>query len=137
MDAPRRMTLSVKVVLRDAEGRCLALRRAASSKGNPGKWEFPGGKLDPGEAFDAGLLRELREETGLEAVLEEVLGAAQSDAPDRRIAYLILGGRATGGTPVLSPEHDAHVWVAPSELASLDLAPQFIAFAQTYARTRR
>ncbi len=38
--------LSTKVVIRDDAGRCLLLKRALSSKGNPGKWEFPGGKAE-------------------------------------------------------------------------------------------
>lgn len=36
--------LSAKVVVRDEEGRCLLLKRSMSSKGNPGKWDLPGGR---------------------------------------------------------------------------------------------
>ena len=46
------LRLSVKIVVRDDAGRCLLLKRSLTSKGNPGKWEFPGGKIDPGESFD-------------------------------------------------------------------------------------
>ena len=51
------LKLSVKIVVRDDAGRCLLLRRSLSSKGNPGKWDFPGGKIDPGESFDEALVR--------------------------------------------------------------------------------
>ena len=40
--------LSVKVVIRDQSGRILLLKRSLSSKGSPGKWEFPGGKAEGG-----------------------------------------------------------------------------------------
>ena len=65
--------LSAKVVVRDEEGRCLLLKRSMSSKGNPGKWDLPGGKVDIGESFDQGLLREVAEETGLTISLQRVL----------------------------------------------------------------
>jgi 8-oxo-dGTP diphosphatase len=57
--------LSVKMVLRDDNGRCLLLKRSMNSKWYAGKWEFPGGKVDPGENFGDALLREVFEETGL------------------------------------------------------------------------
>ena len=41
---------------------CLLLKRSRSPKGNPGKWRFPGGKIDPGESFDEALLREVAKE---------------------------------------------------------------------------
>ena len=44
--------LSVKILVRDDEGRCLLLRRSPSSKNNGGKWDLPGGKVDAGETFE-------------------------------------------------------------------------------------
>lgn len=49
--------LSAKVVIRDKEGRCLLLKRSMSSKGNPGKWDLPGGKVDAGQNLEQELLR--------------------------------------------------------------------------------
>ena len=86
-------SLSVKVVILNPQGQCLLLRRSEQSKNNAGKWEFPGGKIDAGETFDVALVREVHEETHLEIVLDRVVGSAQSDLPDRRVAYLILAGR--------------------------------------------
>ena len=63
--AGKPLALSVKVVVRDVSGRCLLLKRSLRSKGNPGKWDLPGGKVDPGENFTQGILREVAEETGL------------------------------------------------------------------------
>ena len=50
--AQKTFSLSVKVIVCDREGRCLLLKRSAASAGNAGKWDFPGGKLDPGERID-------------------------------------------------------------------------------------
>ena len=86
--------LSAKVVVLDGISHCLLLRRSTSSKGNPGKWDLPGGKVNTGGNFEQGLLREVAEETGLTISLKRVLGAAESALPAKRVACLILGGAA-------------------------------------------
>ena len=88
----------------DDQGRCLILKRSMASKGNPGKWDFPGGKVDAGEALDQAARREVLEETGLEIEIGRVLGAAESESPANRIAYLILEGRVLSGEVRLSEE---------------------------------
>jgi 8-oxo-dGTP diphosphatase len=125
--------LSVKVVIRDAQGRLLVLQRSHQSKGNPGKWEFPGGKIDPGETFDAALLREVSEETGLTITLERVVGCAQSDLPGKTIVYLFFEARLEAGEVRVSEEHDAFAWVELPALPNVDLSPQFVEFAKSYA----
>lgn len=134
MMSQKRFALSIKLVIRDAEGRCLLLRRALSSKGNPGKWEFPGGKVENGESFDIALLREVEEETGLRVSLQRVVGAADVELADRHVAYLFLEGLLEGGQLQLSSEHEGFDWVQLHELPSMDLAAQYVRFAQEYAR---
>lgn len=56
------LSLSVKIVIRDDNSRFLLLKSSMSSKGNPGKWDLPGGKIDAGESFDEALHREVFEE---------------------------------------------------------------------------
>jgi 8-oxo-dGTP diphosphatase len=125
--------LSVRAVVRDRKGRCLLLRRSPSSRTNPGKWEFPGGKPDPGEGLQEALLREVWEETGLRLSLGRVAGAAESATEQLRIAHLILEARRASGRVRLSHEHMEFAWVPPAELARMDLVPQFRAFAAAYA----
>ena len=131
--AGKPFALSIKVVIRNEAGRCLLLRRSPGSKGNPGKWEFPGGKVEAGENFDVALLREVAEETGLTISLKRVVGATGHDLPDRKLAYLILEGRLEAGQVRLSSEHDDYAWITPEKLPTMDLVEQFGPFAQTYS----
>jgi ADP-ribose pyrophosphatase YjhB (NUDIX family) len=52
---------SVKALIRDDASRYLLLRRSPSLKNNAGKWDMPGDKVDPEEAFDTGSRRQLRQ----------------------------------------------------------------------------
>ena len=128
--------LSIKVVIRDPSGRCLLLQRSRQSRGNPGKWEFPGGKVEAGEDFDAGLLREVAEETGLTISLQGVAGAAESESPAKRVAYLIMEGQLESGQVCLSSEHEGYAWVAVPDLATMDLAEHFRPFVQAHLRAK-
>jgi len=124
--------LSMKVVIRNHEGKCLLIKRSMNSKGNPGKWDFPGGKVDPGETFDEGLLREVYEETKLKISLERSLHVAESESPKNRVVYLFMEGKLVEGEVSLSEEHEDHIWIEKDEMASMDLATQFIEFGKIY-----
>jgi 8-oxo-dGTP diphosphatase len=128
-------SLSVKAIVRDEDGRCLLLKRSATCKANAGKWDLPGGKLDPSERVDQALCREVAEETGLTISVRRVAGVAQSELRDRTVVYLILEAHWESGQVRLSEEHDDSVWVAPSELSHMDLAEQFRAFAHAYCNS--
>jgi 8-oxo-dGTP diphosphatase len=125
--------LSPKIVILDSHGSILLLKRSPDSKHNSGTWEFPGGKLDPGETFDDALLREVAEETGLSVVLTRVLGAGELELPDCKVVYLFLEGSHVNGTVRLSEEHDAFVWIKPAELLQQNLSPQFRDIARNYS----
>jgi 8-oxo-dGTP diphosphatase len=129
--------LSVKVLIQDKSGHYLLLKRSMSSKGNPGKWEPPGGKIDQGESFDVALLREVAEETGLAISIQHAVGTIESELPNVRVVHLILEGKVESGKLGLSSEHTAHMWVDPQEFSTLDLANWFIAFAEEYSRKKK
>lgn len=130
--------MSVKVLIEDQKGRYLFLRRAISSGANPGKWELPGGKVDPGEEFGQAIRREVHEETGLRVETGAVLGHMESVFDDRMIVYLVMGASVRGGEPsatptiTLSEEHDEFSWVGPDSILSLDLAPQYRRFFERH-----
>lgn len=128
-------SLSIKAVIRDEHGRCLRIRRSLSSGYNAGKWDLPGGKVDPGETFDEALLREVEEETGLRIRLTRVAGSAESEAPTRKVAYLIMEGQLISGEIQLSEEHDKSEWVELGKFCDKDLCAQFLPFAEDYVRS--
>jgi len=123
--AEKPFRLSIKVVIFDDAGRCLVLKRSRHSKGNPGKWDLPGGKVDSGEDFDRALIREVMEETGLRITLSRVIGGMQRELGERTIAYLIMEARLVSGQPRLSGEHEDFSWIEPAKLRQIDLVEQF------------
>lgn len=104
------------------EGRVLiALRKAGKHMGR--KWEFPGGKIHPGESPEECLRRELAEELDIEARIGRLVGAAHYSNPDMDLDLEILLYRAEylSGTFTLH-DHEALAWVEPGQLESYDLA---------------
>lgn len=128
--------IAPKALVCNKDGKCLFLRRSQSSRHFAGQWEMPGGKMDPGETLEACLLRETKEETGLDIRLNRVLGAAEGATEKFRLAYIILSATIVGAGPVtLSDEHDACEWFSPKQALQLDLCPAFIPFVQSLAST--
>ncbi len=116
--------LAVRGILQDKNGRFLMLKRAKTSKHQPGFWEFPGGKVDPGEDFASALIREFKEETGLTVSLNSVLGSGEWERQNYKIAYLFLRVSCFCGEISLSREHDDSRWVSSEDLKKLPVSPQ-------------
>ena len=105
-------------IARNSMGHLLVGQRPVC-KPYPGKWEFPGGKLEPGESIFRALVREFREELGLEIIRAEPAFAVRHRYPDRSVELNVwrvikYRGKATGR------EGQAVRWVAPWELSGLD-----------------
>lgn len=113
----------VCAVIEDAAGRALVAQRPAH-KHLGLKWEFPGGKVEPGESPEAALVREIREELGCTLVLTRALPRFVHDYGTVRIEMMPFVGRIAPGTPPpVAHEHVALRWVTPDEVRHLDLAP--------------
>lgn len=110
-------SLSVRAVILDGQQRCLVLRRSSRNRNFAGCWEWPGGKLAPGEDFIGGLRREVREESGLEIELAGLAGAVEHEMATVRVVLLCLMARPAGGELRLSHEHDDKAWARLDELA--------------------
>lgn len=121
-DEERPLKIAAHAVITDRRGRLLLLRRPASSEYNPGRWEFPGGRIGPGEGVSDALVRETREETGLEVEPGRLLGAGEQERAEGRVVHLIMSAAASGQEVTLSEEHDASRWVTPKGLAELPLS---------------
>ena len=114
--------LAVRVLLTDQDGKILILKRSTDSKTNPGKWEFPGGKVNQDESFDHALIREVYEETNLKIALEHVVGASEQNLHIIRAVHIIMTGKIIDGELNLSSEHEGYAWVRMETLKDYELA---------------
>ena len=96
----------------------LALRKAGKHMGR--KWEFPGGKVDPGEEPKQALRRELEEEFGIDAEIGEYLGSTRFRENRLDLQILLYRASHLEGTFVLR-EHEALCWVEPEQVEDYDL----------------
>lgn len=100
-------------IIRDRLGRVLICRRKEGS--NAHLWEVPGGKREPGEDAAACLIRECREELGVELETGDVLARYVQAGPERVLSFTFLNARIIRGKPVLRV-HEAMEWVFPADL---------------------
>ena len=108
-------------VIEDKHGRFLACRRP-HGKHLGGLWEFPGGKVEPGESPADALIRELHEELAIEVAVHDALPPVVWHYDRGSIRLLPYRCAITGGEPH-PHEHDQLHWCAPQDFAALDWAP--------------
>lgn len=115
--APRRRTLVVAgLVVRD--GRVLITQRTAA-QAMPHKWEFPGGKVEPGEAPVDALGRELREELAIEVAVGRVWEVLFHAYPNFDLVMLVYVCQVTAGEPIPAQVADL-AWAEPAQLRDWD-----------------
>lgn len=112
--------------------RVLVARRSRGQK-LEGFWEFPGGKLEPGESVQGCIVRELMEELGVPAEALNVFAESQYDYPGGSINLIAVEVILQSNDFSLSV-HDATWWIPISELTSIDLAPADIPIANEIVR---
>jgi len=103
------------------EGRVLLTRRPGGAH-LAGLWEFPGGKVEPGEDPEHAVVRECREECAIEVEVEGVLDVRFHRYSEKDVLLLFYGCRLIGGTVTHLGVAD-HAWVAPAELDRYELPP--------------
>ena len=115
------MTEVVCGVITNGKGSVLACRRGAG-RHLAGLWEFPGGKVDPGEDPRAALARELKEELGITVEVTEKLEPVV-EWTDGKVAIRLTGYfcEISEGNPV-ALEHEEIRWCEISEMSELDWA---------------
>ena len=100
--------------------RVLAARRTRPAA-LKGRWEFPGGKVEPGESAEAALIREVQEELDVTLMLGEELTPSGGGWPiSERLTLRIFWAEIFIGTPTPSESHDQIAWLSAVELDSVD-----------------
>jgi ADP-ribose pyrophosphatase YjhB (NUDIX family) len=115
----------VGAVIRDDDGRLLLVQRARPPAA--GTWSLPGGRVERGEDDTAAVVREVREETGLDVAVGELVGTVER-SPGAGVVYVIndYACQVTGGT--LRPGDDAADarWCTPAEVRGLPTSPELV-----------
>jgi 8-oxo-dGTP diphosphatase len=117
------LILVAAVALIDADGRVLLARRP-EGKAMAGLWEFPGGKVLPGESPESALVRELREELGLDTA-ESCLAPytfASHRYPEFHLLMPLYVCRRWSGVPI-PLERQELAWVRPKRLFDYPMPP--------------
>jgi 8-oxo-dGTP diphosphatase len=118
-----KLLLVAAAALVDIDGRVLIAKRP-QGKQMAGLWEFPGGKVEPGETPEACLIRELEEELGItvaKACLAASVFASHAYEDFHLLMPLYLCRRWEG--LVEAREHEALAWVKPDKLAEYPMPP--------------
>ena len=89
------------------------------------RWEFPGGKIEPGESPEQAVVREIREELAIEIIVQKLLTVVEYDYPDFHLqmyCFLCEICERKAGRPVLR-EHEAARWLTRETIDEVDWLP--------------
>ena len=118
----------VAAALIGADGRILLHQRKLGGALG-GLWEFPGGKVEPGENPDSALVRELAEELGIAVDPADLAYLARASEPDNPHVILLYTCRVWRGVPACLAG-EAISWVAPQHLLAHAMPPLDVPLAQ-------
>lgn len=119
---PRARKLVVAGLIVADDGRVLITRRM-DDQPMGGRWEFPGGKLEPGEAPTAGLARELREELDVEVTVGRAWDVLHHAYPEFDLLMIVYACRLAPGATPRAVEVADLAWCHPAELAGYPILP--------------
>ena len=131
-DTHQQPIIVVAAVIRDGAGKILLTRRPEGSHMG-GLWEFPGGKVEAGEAPIAALERELEEELAISAKIGSPLTFSVHEEPGMRIVLLFFAA-ALGDAEPTALEDQQIAWVAPGDLPSYPTPPADAELVRILAR---
>jgi 8-oxo-dGTP diphosphatase len=104
------------------DGKFLAAKRSAGQS-HGGFWEFPGGKIDPGEDAEKAIFREIKEELGTEISITKKLPSVTFNYPDKTVTLIPFVCEIAAGGFITPLEHDEVRWVDMDESKGLAWLP--------------
>lgn len=112
---------TVTAAILEKDGKILIARRKADDR-QAGKWEFPGGTLEPDETPQECLQREMQEEFGISVTIGRYFGKSVYHYHHGAIKLMAYRARWESGKMVLN-DHADFRWVSPEQMAGYDFAP--------------
>lgn len=114
----------VALALQRAQDKCYLLTRRGPGQSGAGEWEFPGGKIEPGESQPRALAREIEEELSIQIDEKKLQFLADhiEHYPQKSI-HIFLWKFVTEQNPMITlTEHDQYKWVSRFEINPLELS---------------
>jgi 8-oxo-dGTP diphosphatase len=109
----------VCAVITNEQNKILLCRRSVK-KANPGKWEFPGGKLEGNESSEQAIIREIKEELDAEFIIQKPLKSFHVEVNAQSFTLIPFLGKLSGIVSQ-STDHDCLEWIEPKEMLRKDL----------------
>lgn len=134
--------IALRAIIRNADGHVLLIRESAqyTDGTNVGKWDVPGGRLHVGEYWQEGLVREVREETGLE--IENIVPlSVQEWRPiihdeEYQIVAMFFSAVTNSTNVTLSKDHDEYQWIKPHDYQKYAISKELSAVFATYIQQK-
>ena len=117
----RRIIDVVGAVIRDGDRILLAQR--PEGKSQAGLWEFPGGKIEPGETPEEALIRECQEELAVQIESPREITSVVHRYPEKTVHLILMECQLAHGEAPVPQEHQQVVWVPRDGLAAMNLCP--------------
>lgn len=125
----------VGAFIQKENGSFLVVKRADDDEFFPGSWELPGGGSDFGEELQDTVVREIKEETGLDIIVGKPLAVhthfmERKDEKVQRIEVTFLCQLSGNDAVTLSAEHTAYKWIKPGDIVHMDFSDYMVGVIQ-------
>ncbi len=131
MDYMNEVGVSQKAIIFNKEGKFLTIRRTKTAPVRPNTWDLPGGDVDFGEDVTQSIIREIKEETGLE-ISDLDLFDVESHVNKEGNFWITIGytAKTISDEVALSFEHDQFKWVTAKEFLEFESADKLMRFVR-------